>query len=56
MAVNFTDTVYVFTPGVVGVEATRTSNPIDISKRDNITIVFTSSSVGSGNGVFTVDA
>lgn len=55
MAVNFTDTIYVFTPGVVGVESTRTSQPIDISKRDNIALIFTASSITSGNGVFTVD-
>lgn len=56
MAVNFTDSVYVFTTGAVGVQTTRTSNPLDVSKRDGITLVFTSSGITSGNGVFTVDA
>ena len=56
MAVNFTDSVYVFTTAAVGVTTTRTSNAQDVSKRDNITLVFTASGISSGNGVFTVDA
>ena len=56
MSVNYTDSVYVFTTAAVGVTSTRTSNPQDVSKRDSITLVFTSSGISSGNGVFTIDA
>lgn len=56
MAVNFTDNLYLFTTGAVGVTSTRTSQAQDVSKRDKITLVFTSSGISSGNGVFTVDA
>lgn len=56
MSVNFTDSIYVFTTGSVGVTTTRTSNAQDVSKRDNVTLVFTASGITSGTGVFTVDA
>ena len=56
MAIVFTDNLYLFTPGVVGVTSTRTSREQDVSKREKVTLVFTSSSISSGNGVFTVDA
>src|SRR3990167_11043133 len=56
MSVNFTDNVYLFTPGVVGVTSTRTSEAQDVSKRDRVTLVFTASSISTGNGIFTVDA
>lgn len=56
MAVNFTDSSYIFTPGVAGVTTTRTSPAQDVSKRDAVTLIFTSSNITSGNGVFTVDA
>src|SRR3990167_3812649 len=56
MSVNFTDNVYLFTPGVVGITSTRTSEAQDVSKRDRITLVFTASSISTGNGVFTLDA
>ena len=56
MAVNFTDSGYIFTPGVAGVTTTRTSEAQDVSKRDKVTLIFTSSNISSGNGVFSVDA
>ena len=56
MAVNFTDKHYVFSAGAVGIAFSATSLPIDVSKRDRVTLVFTSQSVTSGNGVFTIDA
>ena len=56
MAVNFTDNLYLYTPGAVGVTSTRTSEPQDVSKRDKVTLVFTSSGITSGNGVFSIDA
>lgn len=58
MAIVFTDNLYVFTLGAVGVTAagTTTSRPQDVSKRENVTLVFTASDISSGNGVFSVDA
>lgn len=44
-----------FTPGTVGVTTTRTSPAYDVSKREQIILVFTASGISSGNGVFTVD-
>ena len=55
MALPFTDVVAVFTPGAVGVVTTRTSPAHDVSKREQILLVFSASEIASGNGVFTVD-
>src|SRR3990167_5154940 len=55
MSLPFTDRIYVFTPGAVGVTSTRTSPSYDVSKRQVIVVVFTGSNISSGNGAFSVD-
>lgn len=52
---GYSDSVYVFTTGSVGVTTTRTSLVQDISQREAVTLIFTASGITSGNGVFTVD-
>lgn len=41
---------------ISAVGATTTSDPYDVSKRQQITVQFLASGITTGNGVFTVDA
>lgn len=55
MSLPFTDRISLFTIGTAGVTATTTGPGFDVSKRQNLLVVFTASSISSGNGVFTMD-